>query len=152
MKEDAMPERPWTVTTAYYLLWLSLFLIPVIDALWHWPKVLTLEVVMHDSMLLGILALFTGVWLTMVLVVYQIGRGRNWARIIFLILTLVSTPPRLSGIIHASGRSAFQDTIFNIYQLEIFIVAVVLLFQRSSSDWFKAVKKLRSKDESPEAT
>ena len=151
-----MPKRPWTVTTAYYLLWLNIWLSllvpPAIDILWHGTKVLRLEVVMRDPIALGFLILVLGLWLMSALVIYLIGRGRNWARIFFLILTLVSTPPRLSGIIHASGRSALQDKIFNIYQLEIFIVAAILLFQRSSSDWFNAVKKLRSKDAAPEAT
>jgi hypothetical protein len=140
MEEDAMPERPWTVTTAFYLLWLSLLWLPAIAILWRWSEVVTcwrrLEGPNSD-LLRGLVGLGLGYWLTLALVVYMVGRGRNWARIVFLILFLVCAPFALLGIIQPSGHSAFPGPLYQIVQLEIGIVAVVLLFQRSSSRWFK---------------
>ena len=90
----------------------------------------------------------------------MVGRGRNWARIIVLILLLLHAPFSLSSIIQVSllgnafsllpiirhsGHLTFLGPLYQIMALEIQIVAVVLLFQRSSSRWFRAMKKLRTK-------
>jgi hypothetical protein len=138
MEEDAMPKTPWTVTTAFWMLCLSQGLGMTVTWLWSegW------------SGLLGFLASL----LLLMLAVYMVGTGRNWARIIFLILVLFSAPFTLLDIIQRFGRSAFPGPLYQIVQLEIGIVAVVLLFQRSSSRWFRAMKKLRTKDEAPAAT
>lgn len=135
MEEDAMPKTPWTVTTAFWMLCLSQVLGMTVMTFWAegWCG------------LLGFLASF----LLLMLAVYMFGSGRNWARIIFLILVLFSAPFTLLDIIERFGRSASPGALYQIVQLEIGIVAVVLLFQRSPSRWFKAMERLRKKGEAP---
>lgn len=147
MKEDAMPKRPWTVTTAYYILWLSVLALPTIYNLWY--KGIPSLGRENDDLLLELGLPLVFCLTLMVLLVYMIGRGQNWARILLLIQVLSFAPLLLLSIIKAaSGPSAYPGPLYQIIQLEIGIVAVVLLFQRSSSRWFRAMEKLRIKDES----
>jgi hypothetical protein len=155
MTKDAMPKRPWTVTTASYMLWLSILWLPAVAILWGLPNGVPpnwkcLEGV-NGVLLLGLVGLVLACWLTLALVVSMVGRGRNWARIIVLILLLLGAPRDLLDIIQSSGHSPFPGPLYKLFQIEILLVAVVLLFQRSSSRWFRAMKKLRSKDEAPAA-
>jgi hypothetical protein len=143
MKEDAMPKSPRTVTAAVSVLYLSLGL-GVIQLLLRWSK----------AEASGSLGPEVGPLLTLALIYYMIWRGRNWARIIYLILVLLGTPLSLLAVIQLSGHSDFSGSVgahllyIEIIQIGIHLVAVVLLFQRASSHWFKTMKKLRSKDES----
>jgi hypothetical protein len=155
MQEDAMPERPWEIETAYRLLVLGVLALPILtictvrfEGLWPEGRVLSLRE-FH--------LLFFGLfYFTLGLVVYLIVKGRNGARIFYLILLLLGAPPELLYIILNPGHSIvigpLTRQLIGIFQLEIQIVAAILLFQRSSSDWFKAVERLRSKEEAPEAT
>lgn len=153
IEQDAMPKRPWIATTAYYMLWLwvlSILGFPAIEFVSgrRWLEGGNSESEALIAAILLSLALFG---FPLAAVVCDVGRGHNWARIIFLIVLLLHTPSQLLSIIQDPGDSAFPlGPLYRMYHLEILLVAVVLLFQRSSSDWFKAVKKLRSKDESPD--
>jgi hypothetical protein len=142
MKEDAMPKRPWTVTTAVYMLYLSLGLsVPDLLRDWDWLKDLSAGL---QALILGVVL---GLWLAMALWFYMVGRGRNWARILLLIQLLLGAPSSLLHIIKAaSGSSPYPEQLYQIIQWEIQIVTVLLLFQRSSSRWFRAMEKLRAKD------
>jgi hypothetical protein len=143
MEEDAIPERPWTVTTAFYMLWLSILWLPAIAILWNWSEVVSCwrlsQGVSSDlRVLVGlVIGLVLGLWLAVVVAVYMVGRGRNWARIFLLIFLLLGAPGQLLSTIQSSGHSAFARPLYQAFQLEIQIVVVVLLLQRSSSRWFR---------------
>lgn len=138
MKEDAMPKRPWTVTTGVYLFYLSIGLWMIGLSL-KWSKA-----GMSDS-----LGPEVGPLLTMALICYLSGRGRNWARIILLILFILGTPLALLSVIRSFGHSDFSgpfgahSVYIEIIQISIQLAAVVLLFQRASSDWFRPIKNLK---------
>jgi hypothetical protein len=156
MKEDAMPKRPWTVTTGYFMLWLWILSIPGIPAiylLWEWSNGMVIGQLIEGKdakiALEAIVVSLLLIWFPMTLILYGIGRGHNWARIIFLIVILLGAPFSLLCIIQNSGDSAFPRSLLTMFQLEIQIVAMVLLFQSSSSEWFKTMKILRERDESP---
>lgn len=71
--------------------------------------------------------------------VLKIGKGRNWARITFLVLFVAYMPVYIPSFIHrleAAPASAMVGLVVNIVQA----VALVLLFQKASSDWFKETK------------
>ncbi|AFM27051.1 hypothetical protein Desti_4419 [Desulfomonile tiedjei DSM 6799] len=143
MKEDAMLKRPWTITIAVYMLCLSIWLSMVVFLTLcstirmspSWPITVTLLTVMA-------------------LICYMIARGRNWARILFLIVVVLGTLLSVLRLTPPSGHSdsfgpvgAYLDYV-EIVQIGLQSGAAVLLCQRASSDWFKAMKKLRTKDES----
>ena len=154
MKEDAMPERPWTVMTGNFLLRVGVLALPMIT-IWF----VRFEGLWPEGKVLGLMEfhlLFFVLWMiTLGIVTEMVRRGRNGARIFYLILLLLGAPPELLYIILNPGHShivgPLKRQLIGIFQLEIQIVAAILLFQRSSSDWFNAVEKLRSKDESPPA-
>ncbi|OOG35992.1 hypothetical protein B0E51_18965 [Rhodanobacter sp. C05] len=68
--------------------------------------------------------------------VYKISRGRNWARITYLILMLLgmfkTVPSLVSTIEHApfSGTLSAADVVAQL-------VAVALLFTGASNGWFE---------------
>ncbi len=100
---------------------------------------------------------------------YMIGKGRNWARMIFLILQIAVTVfvvPSLFILFFTEMPLPLWDahevlilapfpptplsiahTILQIATAILQIVALVLLFQRDSSDWFKAMKISKIKEE-----
>jgi hypothetical protein len=71
--------------------------------------------------------------------IFLIGRGLNWARIIFLGLFIIGLPffvIRLSQSLPASPISGLLDIGDGVIQL----VALVFLFHKTSSDWFREMK------------
>ena len=138
MKEDAMPKRPWMVTTAICMLCLSIGLWAMV-ILSGWSEAVMRGLPLGPEL---------GSLLTLALICYMTGRGRNWARIILLIIVLLGTPLSLLSI----GITAFPAALgahsayIEIIQLSFQLAAVVLMFQRPSSHWFKSMKKLRSED------
>ena len=68
------------------------------------------------------------------LFIYMIGKGRNWARIVYFVLFLISWLVFLPQI-----PTLFMDPIpglFTTVRAVVQIIAFVLLFQKQSSDWF----------------
>ncbi|MFZ0052817.1 MAG: hypothetical protein WAK96_13660 [Desulfobaccales bacterium] len=90
--------------------------------------------------LLPIVVILSGfVTITLFLVIiYLIGQGKNWARIIFLVLWIVGILLFLSAI--PLGRFLAASPIsgmFALLQYVLQVVALVLLFQNESSRWFR---------------
>lgn len=70
--------------------------------------------------------------------IFMIGKRRIWARTIFLIWFIVSLPVFGLEIYHLAdkpmtGSLGILNTLLNL-------AAIVLLFRKDSSDWFRAVK------------
>ncbi len=79
--------------------------------------------------------LFLGITLFLI---SMIGKGRMWARTIFLAWFIVSLPVFGLEVYHVAdkpitGSLGILNTLFNLG-------AIVLLFRKDSSDWFRAVK------------
>lgn len=73
-----------------------------------------------------------------------IGMGRNWARIIFLVMFLFSFPYSLYQlVVGLSGYSLYR--ILGFAQIVMQAVAMILLFQRQSSDWYRQIKSAKQK-------
>lgn len=70
--------------------------------------------------------------------VLMINKGKNWARITFLVLSSLGglfTIPLLFNSLEIN----FFSSILGIAQIGMQLIAIALLFQKPSSDWF--VKK-----------
>jgi hypothetical protein len=71
------------------------------------------------------------VWL-----IYKMWQGRNWARITFLVLTVLGLPfyvLTLKGYFSASATAG----CLNLVQTALQLVALYLIFVRPGSEWFK---------------
>ena len=64
----------------------------------------------------------------------MIGKGRNWARITYLVLFIIGVPL----IVFAMLQPLL--VILVIGQIVVQIIGLVFLFQKSSSDWFNLMK------------
>ena len=71
--------------------------------------------------------------------IYQIGKGRNWARWSMVVLFAISIPmyilPNFDALFHNPIHS-----LLGVLSLGLYIVALVFLFYRSSSEWFSKKK------------
>lgn len=77
---------------------------------------------------------------TMWLFIYLIGRGRNWARITFLVLFIIGIPLSVRPLLQTLAASPISG-LLGIAQTTIQVVALVFLFQNPSSEWFRAMKE-----------
>jgi hypothetical protein len=77
---------------------------------------------------------------SMAVLIVMIGQRRNWARITFLILYLfgliltVPALPALLILLRVRPLSFFLTLALTVLQT----VALILLFQREASEWFRA--------------
>jgi hypothetical protein len=70
-----------------------------------------------------------------IFVIYQVGKGKNWARWAIVTLFVVHIPltilPAFESFITNPGNIGLA-----FLQLAMYLVALALLFQHRSSDWF----------------
>ncbi|MXW81585.1 MAG: hypothetical protein F4Z57_21880 [Gemmatimonadetes bacterium] len=71
--------------------------------------------------------------------ILMIGKGRNWARITFLVLFIIGTPFSVLPLMQSLAANPISG-LLGIVQIIIQIVAIVFLFQKPSSDWFREIK------------
>ena len=86
------------------------------------------------------------VFIMMWFFIYMIGKGKNWARITFLVLFILGIPISVLPMYHSLITKPFSG-ILGIAQAIMQIVALVLLFQKSSSDWYKQMNIRRKNAE-----
>ena len=71
--------------------------------------------------------------------IYEVGKGKNWARWSLVGILVVSTPltilPNFDTITHNPIHA-----VFGFLQLGLYLVAVLFLFHESSAAWFGAGK------------
>ena len=170
MEATTVPQRPWKVTLAVNLLYLGL-VIGEIQGFLEWPLgrgslglpqwgpwSWILRDLTHLLLLFGLY--------------YMIGKGRNWARMIFLTLSVIGAiliasffyvlvfteipisqlDPQglLATYTFSPTLRSIALSILQIFSESFYIAALILLFQRDSSDWFKAMKAQRLVEEGSE--
>ena len=79
------------------------------------------------------------VYATTLFLIYQISKGRNWARWLLLAVVTIAFPLSILPTFDSIAHNPFH-TLLGFVQLGLYIVAMVFLFRRSSSDWFGAGK------------
>lgn len=145
-----IPPRPKTITIALQILWGSLVLyIP--DLLLN-GSVLPKDDIQispfFDFVFVHVCALALYVW-----IIFKISRGRNWARITHLILTIFS-------IIWFITLNDTNDTLLafpllrsflTILEIVLDIIVVYLLFSNPGAAWFKTLKDMSKTKPEPES-
>ena len=76
-------------------------------------------------------------------VIYKIGSGRNWARIVFLLHSVVAVPyltPRILAAVATLPVINVLGGVLGIFQVAAAMVALVMVFQPGSNAWFRRPK------------
>ena len=73
----------------------------------------------------------------MLWLIWMIGRGRNWARITYLILFLLGLPFSIGPLVQSFSLFPLSASI-GLAQMLLQIVALVLLFTGAARRWFSA--------------
>jgi Ni/Fe-hydrogenase subunit HybB-like protein len=76
-----------------------------------------------------------GMLVLMIVLIYFISKRRNWARITFTVLFAIGLPLVLLGLPRSLSVAPFSAAL-SLVQFGMQVAALVLLYQRQSSDWF----------------
>jgi hypothetical protein len=122
--------RPAAIGQALALFWASLglgFVKLPLD--WHTsrPKPRLSSIPLLLSSLLP--SLFFFIW--------KIGQGKNWARIVFLVLFVLGTVPFIFILRSALARSMVSGLV-SILQMGLQVVGFFLIFASPGKEWFQA--------------
>jgi hypothetical protein len=126
-------SRPERVGTAVKLLYISLGIM-VLQILFF--SLLSKEVL--KSIIFGMLIGVGPIWFF----IYKTGKGRNWARICLLVWFIGGLLLSINSILQGLASNLFF-IMLEIAITIIWAVALVFLFQKPSSDWFKAINKAK---------
>lgn len=127
--DDAQAGKPRSVTLAVTLLWIS-FAIGLIRMLVD-PS--GLKAVPFPAIVWPIAAVITAFFC---LIIFKIAAGRNWARITFLVVFLVSLVLGLPALMAEFLRNpafGLLSVVSSLMQL----CAVILLFTSPGKSWFR---------------
>jgi len=142
-------DRPKKVSTALKLLYVA-FVLSVINVILNIP-------IEERSLLQGGInygSTFTGFFIGTIIfvsicslaflafLIYKIRKGRNWARITFLVISAIGIPFSIFSVIASLTINPFPE-ILSIIEIILEITAIVLLFQKKSSEWFNLMKKTK---------
>lgn len=72
--------------------------------------------------------------------IYMMGKGRNWARITFLVIFILGVPLSILPMIQSLTHNPVSG-VLGLGQVVMQVVALVFLFQGEASSWFKANKQ-----------
>jgi hypothetical protein len=132
IEQDANAERPREVTRAVQLLASSLA-IGLLNSVFHLAQ-RTSGVPMFLALLIVILSFGLLFFLVM-----KVSAGRNWARIIVLILVLCGIPFAIPAYLQEVRRNVLSGTLSIIIVL-LQLGGTYLLFTRKSNLWFRTRK------------
>jgi hypothetical protein len=133
--EERQLERPSQVVLAVKLAWAGIILgLAALAVSWEYYSSLGIT----SSMLIGqAFGVLIALW-----VYYKIYHGRNWARILYLVMALLSFLVLASGAVRGQVLSGpLISKVSAILNTGITIAAVWLLFTRPANAWFKRSRR-----------
>jgi len=68
---------------------------------------------------------------------FKIGQGRNWARILVLVLFILGALYFVFSIV-GMFQEGYLIPVISIINTIIILIAIVLLFKQEASDWFRS--------------
>lgn len=135
MTASNAPSRPAIVSNAVRLLYASLA-IGVVRAF------LEFNTMVADAPIGLVLVISAITFGLLLFLIYKIAAGRNWARIVFLVLFVVGVPMSVIPLVHSLAQTPVSGLI-GLVQLVVQVIALVMLFQSPSNAWFRSVKQAR---------
>ena len=132
MPTKELSEKPEKVVTAIKLLYLMI-------AIGVFRTVMT--VMRHADVRSPYSLIFTKVliYAASVFLIYQISKGKNWARWLLLVIFAIAFPLSVLPTFDAISHNPVH-ALLGLLQLGLYIVAMVYLFQRSSTQWIGSGK------------
>jgi len=144
MKSDK--ARPKKVSTALKLLYLAFVLVII-------SSVLNISLFIPSLLQMGLDSAYSGFIIGVTIfiyvlslgflafLIYKIRKGRNWARITFLVLSAIGIPFSIISVILSLTINPLSEVlILSIVEIILETTAIVLLFQKKSSEWFNSKK------------
>ena len=120
---------PIKIASAVRLLWISL-IFGIIRSVFEIAKVEeVIGIIIGVGIALPIISIVA-------LLIYMIGKGRNWARITYLVLFIVGFALGVPALV----ISVFTNPLFTVLRLGETIltgIGLYLLFRSTSSNWFQ---------------
>lgn len=123
--------RPKKVSSALMLIYITLAM-----GIIRFLLVASAKAEMSGSRIATLILIIFVVFGIMAWFVAMIGRRKNWARIAFLVLFLIGLFPFVLALIQSFSISTLSG-ILGLAQTVLQGFALVLLFQKESSDWFR---------------
>jgi hypothetical protein len=77
--------------------------------------------------------------------IYQLNKGRNWARWLLVVIFIIAIPLVLLPAFVSYSHNPV-DTLLGFIQTALYIIGLVFLFHHSSSSWF-GTEKISKKSE-----
>ena len=72
-------------------------------------------------------------------IIYELSKGRNWARWSMVAIFVISIPLTILPAFASFSHVPVQTSL-GFVQLALYIIGLVFLFHRSSSNWFRSEK------------
>ena len=130
-QRNKTPEKVVLAIRLFYLIIGIGFVRLVITVIRHW-SVRTPDFIILTKLVIWAVSLFF---------VYQVSKGRNWARWTMVAIFAISIPlailPRISSLSHNP-----IPNLLGLVQVLLYVWAILLLFQATSNAWFKENKKV----------
>ena len=137
---ESLSSRPVGVGRAVNLLYAALGIGILRDVLIAPQGYHISHLIFHTFAVIGLLGVL----------IYLIRQGRTWARITFLVWFVVGTPLAVVPLMRSFEASPISG-LLGVAQTMIQVFALVLLFQKPSSDWFREMKASRLAARQPPA-
>ncbi len=123
-----MIEKPQEVRKAVILLWVSLAVMPIRMAA-DWA---TTKAILNDALALTVLVATIAV---LSFLIWQISRGKNGARLVFLVLYLLGVPFSLYALPTDFGRSPMV-AVCSLAQILLQGAGLWMISRAPGKDWF----------------
>jgi hypothetical protein len=128
----AHTPKPQKIKAAVLMLWASLGL-GLVRSAWEIPAQAE-----HSSIgFVAFVMVFTFVFIGFF--IWMIDRGKNWARITFLVLFILGVPLSILPLLQSLTYAPISG-LLGIAQVILQTIAVIFLFVKESSAWFKLQK------------
>jgi len=125
-------QKPIEIQRAVNCLWASLaigLIRPFMD--WQHIQQISSQTSAAFTLFVSLAVIAVVAWL-----IYKISKRKNWARITYLVPTLLGSVPYVPMLVTEFKRSPFIGGL-SVLQLSLQIFALWLLFTKPGSTWFK---------------
>ncbi|OGO94642.1 MAG: hypothetical protein A3F41_04995 [Coxiella sp. RIFCSPHIGHO2_12_FULL_44_14] len=133
-------SRPRSVTIGIYLLYTALIIGVVMNVIWllAYAPTMTPPGMRVSTLSITGIVIFLLFFLLGWYFIYEIGRGKNWARI--LLLTFYILGALLSLLSWLKSNMSFSVFIITVHSLTLLLglVAFIYLFTKEAGEWFQS--------------